>query len=101
MAKAVRTSSDVVDWDQAIAPYMVVTGQWGLDLTDPARPKPVKKSGPPKNEDWKGWVKMWCDSVAIASSPLTVVAQGRPEHQWETHPEVDGCQPDPASPPLR
>ena len=101
VAKAVRTSSDVVDWDQAIAPYMVVTGQWGLDLTDPARPKPVKKSGPPKNEDWKGWVKMWCDSVAIASSPLTVVAQGRPEHQWETHPEVDGCQPDPASPPLR
>jgi hypothetical protein len=100
VAKAVRDVDDLVVWDEAIAPFMVSSGKWTLDITDPTIPKPVKTSGEPTIDDWKTWVKAWCDAVRQASSPLTVNAQGQPENHWETHPEVDGCQPArPVSPP--
>lgn len=93
VAKATRDTSDHVDWDEAIAPFMVAGGKWSFDLTDPSKPKTVKKSGPPSVDDWKGWVTFWCDGVDAASNPFTVSAQAQPENQWEIHPEVDGCRP--------
>lgn len=36
----------------------------------------------------------WCAMTAGASWPLTVANQKLPQHQWTTHPLVDGCQPE-------
>ena len=41
-----------------------------------------------------------CDAVGEASSPLTVSNQADPANQWETHPDVDGCQQAPPPPPV-
>jgi hypothetical protein len=94
VAKARYASSDVVDWDYAIASYLVAQGRWQWDATDPASLKPIKLDGPPKSGDWTNWVQSWCDHVASASSPLTVANQGRSENQWQVHPEIDGCRPE-------
>jgi hypothetical protein len=53
----------------------------------------VKDSGPPTPQNWRDWVKSWCDHVGTAGSPLTVTNQGRPENLWEVHPTIDGCRP--------
>jgi len=100
VAKATRITSDQVDWDFAIAPFMVATGKWDFDLKDPAHPVPIKKTGSPTHDDWNNWVTSWCDASRNASTPLTVSAQSRPENMWEVHPEVDGCRPDRDPPPL-
>lgn len=34
-----------------------------------------------------------CTAVGSASSPVTISAQGQPEHGWVIHPAVDGCRP--------
>lgn len=99
VAKAVRDADYRVMWDEAIASFMVLSGKWTIDVTDPEKPKPVKTSGEPTVADWKAWVQFWCDAVRQASSPLTVSAQGQPENHWQTHPEVDGCQPARPTPP--
>jgi hypothetical protein len=99
IAKARYTKSDVVDWDRAIAPFMVSRGRWQWDVTDPANLdpanlKPIKLDGPPKPTDWTDWVKSWCDEVESASQPITVDNQARPENKWQVHPVVDGCRPE-------
>jgi len=94
VAKARYERNDVVDWDRAIAPYLVALGRWEWDSTDPADLKPIKRDGAPKPADWTGWVQSWCDLVATTSTPLTVSNQGRPEHQWQVHPAIDGCRPE-------
>jgi hypothetical protein len=93
VAKARYEEADVVDWDNAIASYMVAQGRWQWDPTDPASLKPLKLDGPPKGVDWTNWVQSWCDHVATISTPLTVDNQGRPEHKWQIHPAIDGCRP--------
>lgn len=97
IAKATRITSDQVDWDLAIAPFMVMTGRWAFDLKDPAHPIPIKTSGSPTKDDWKNWVNAECEASSQASTPFTVVAQTRPENTWTVHPDVDGCRPDPNS----
>jgi hypothetical protein len=94
VAKAVYSKADVVDWDQAIAPYMVGLGRWQWDVTDPAHPKLDTRGDPAKPADWTNWVQSWCDHVATASTPLTVSNQARPENQWQAHPAIDGCRPE-------
>lgn len=94
VAKAVYSRSDVIDWDFAIAGHMVTLGRWRWDTTDPANLKPIKLDGPPTPADWTSWVQTWCDHVATASTPLTAGNQGRPENQWQVHPEIDGCRPE-------
>ena len=100
LAKAIYTKSDVIDWDRAIAPFMVSRGRWiwdisdPADLADPAKLKPIKLDGPPKPDDWKDWVTCWCDEVDSASHPLTVDNQAKPENKWQVHPVVDGCRPE-------
>ena len=94
VATARYERADVVDWDHAIASYMVAQGRWQWDTTDPANLKPIKLDGPPKPLDWTNWVKSWCDHVATKSTPFTVSNQARPEHQWQVHPAIDGCRPE-------
>jgi hypothetical protein len=94
VAKARYEKADVVDWDQAIAGYMVAQHRWQWDATDPANLKPIKLDGPPKPPDWTNWVQSWCDLVATASTALTVGNQARPENQWQVHPAIDGCRPE-------
>lgn len=94
VAKARYAKADVVDWDQAIAGFLVALGRWQWDATDPANLKPIKLDGPPKPADWTNWVQSWCDHVATASTPLTVGNQARPENRWQVHPEIDGCRPE-------
>ena len=94
VAKAVWHGSKI-DWDEAIAPFMVMTGKWSFDMTDPAKPKPVKTSGPPTTDDWKAWVKSWCDAVTEANHPDTKKEQEEPENEWEEHCDIDGCRQQP------
>ena len=96
VAKASWLRADVVDWDAAIASYLVSIGRWQWDATDPLHLKPIKVDGPPKPPDWTAWVKEWCDSVESGSNALTIDNQARPENKWEVHPEVDGCRPAPS-----
>ncbi len=42
-------------------------------------------------------VKQWCGAVDEAIGTSGSGLQGRPQNQWEVHPEVDGCTP--ADPP--
>ena len=98
IGKAVRDADDQVSWDQAIASFMVMSGRWHFDTSK--TPPLTKTSGEPTAKDWKDWVKSICDAVREASSPLTVSNQADPANQWETHPEVDGCQPAPPPPPV-
>jgi len=93
VAKASWQSADVIDWDNAIASYMVAIGRWTWDALKLPNFTPIK-DGPPKPSDWTDWVKFWCDHVETASSPLTVAAQSRQENQWTIHPLIDGCQPE-------
>jgi hypothetical protein len=90
VARATYARPDVVDWDLAIAPFMVGSGKWAWQAG-----KLVKTTGDAKPEDWKAWVASYCEASKRASSPLTVDNQRRPEHLWEIHPEVDGCRPEP------
>jgi hypothetical protein len=94
VAKARYESADVVDWDHAIAPYLVALGRWKWDPADLTKFLPIKVDGPPKPIDWTNWVESWCDLVATTSTPLTVRNQARPENQWNIHPSIDGCQPE-------
>jgi hypothetical protein len=95
VAKAKYSKPDVIDWDDAIAPYMVAQNRWKwnngtIDMQgDPAKPA-----------DWTNWVQAWCDLDETASRPPTVTAQSLPENQWTIHPVVDGCTPDPRDGPV-
>jgi hypothetical protein len=46
--------------------------------------------------DPTAYIKRWCDAIGTASDPLTATTQERPEHTWEIHPLIDGCDPGPA-----
>jgi hypothetical protein len=35
----------------------------------------------------------WETAIGETTSALTVAAQQRPEHQWQIHPHIDGCDP--------
>lgn len=98
-ASFVRT--DVIDWHDAIASFMVATGRWIWDPAQLPALKPIKLDGPPQPHDWTDWVAFWCDHVETTSNPLTVAAQARPENQWTIHPLVDGCDPGPGADPDR
>ncbi|WP_175150887.1 hypothetical protein [Paraburkholderia ultramafica] len=87
--------ADVIDWDDAIASYMVAIHRWTWDATKLPVRTPIKLDGPPKPRDWTDWVAFWCDHVGTTSDPLTVAAQARPENQWAVHPLIDGCRPEP------
>ena len=86
-------AGDKVDWDDAIADFMVAAGKWRVDLSKPGVRAFLKDSGAPAPQDWRDWVRAWCDGVKSASSPETVDHQGRPENIWHIHPVIDGCQP--------
>jgi len=98
VATAVYSSQDIVDWDRAIAPYMVGRNLWGWaldpdhpDVNEPLNLK-IDQRGQPA--EWKKWVQSWCDHVGTITTPSTVDAQSRPENQWTIHPAIDGCQPE-------
>ncbi|MDQ3935546.1 MAG: hypothetical protein M3340_13040 [Actinomycetota bacterium] len=57
------------------------TGDWGA----------VDVNGTPTPVDQL--IDGWTAEVAAAADPLTVEEQGKPEHGWEMHPDVDGCEP--------
>ena len=40
------------------------------------------------------YVTYWCDALGKVTAPGTVIAQERPENQWEIHPVIDGCEPE-------
>jgi hypothetical protein len=84
-----------VDWDSAIGDFMVAAGRWRLDLSTPGVRAYHKDSGAPTPQDWRDWVRAWCDGVKSAGSDLTVDHQTRPENTWHTHPVIDGCEPAP------
>jgi hypothetical protein len=92
VAKAHYVKSDDIDWDYAIASYLVAKGRWKFDPADPAGLKPIKLDGPPKPNDRTDWVKSICHQTDDASNPGTVNKQGLPENQWQVHLEIDGCQ---------
>ena len=94
VAKAVYSKADVVDWNQAIASYMVGLDRWRWDFTDPANPKLDINGDPAKASDWTNWVQSWCDLTGTTSTPLTIGAQGEPENQWTIHPVIDSCRPE-------
>jgi hypothetical protein len=87
-------ANDVIDWDDAIANFMVAAGRWHFELIDAERRQLVKDSGPATPQDFRDWVKSTCDGVGRASSPVTVDNQRRPEHKWTIHPVIDGCRPE-------
>jgi hypothetical protein len=91
VGKAAWVQADVIDWDAAIASYLVSIGRWQWDTSSP--PKPVKLGGPPTSKDWTDWVQAWCDGTGRAESPITIANQQNPANQWTVHPAVDGCQP--------
>ncbi len=93
VGKAAWVTADVIDWDAAIASYMVSIGRWSWDTPDPMTRKPVKLDGPPKPRDWTDWVQAWCDGTGRAESSITIGNQQDPANQWTVHPAVDGCQP--------
>jgi hypothetical protein len=103
IATASFVRPDVIDWDAAIASYMVAIGRWKWDPAQLPALKPLKLDGPPKPQDWTDWVGFWCDHVGTTSDPLTVAGQAQPVNQWVVHPAVDGCDPggggDPTRPP--
>jgi hypothetical protein len=84
-----------VDWDDAIGDFMVASKRWRPDLSTPGVRAYHKDSGAPTPQDWRDWVRAWCDGVKSASSDLTVDHQTRPENTWHTHPVIDGCEPAP------
>ncbi len=92
VATAVYPHTDVVDWDRAIAPYLVGLGRWQWDSSNPADLKPIKLDGPPKRDDWTHWVAAWCAQAGLAGSSATRAAQLQAANQWQVHPLVDGCQ---------
>ncbi|THK34862.1 hypothetical protein EHS39_28265 [Ensifer sp. MPMI2T] len=93
---ATYLAPDKIDWELAIANYMISVGKWKAGV-DPF--KPEKLSGPPSDDDWKDWVKACCDASSSASSALTTENQSKPEHKWHVHPLIDGCVPSESIPP--
>jgi hypothetical protein len=92
---ATYLADDKVDWDSAIGDFMVAAKRWRPDLSTPGVRAYHKDSGAPTPEDWRDWVRAWCDGVKSAGSDLTIDHQGRPENTWQTHPVIDGCEPAP------
>jgi hypothetical protein len=92
---ATYITGDTVDWDRAIAKFMIMTGKWKAG-PDPLKPedKVEKSSGSPTPTDWKDWVEAECRASRDASSGLTIANQSKPEHKWEVHPAIDGCAPE-------
>jgi hypothetical protein len=41
-------------------------------------------------------VREWCGAIDDANAPTTKAAQAQPQNQWESHPVIDGCDPEPA-----
>ncbi|MET7767506.1 hypothetical protein [Nocardia sp. NPDC005366] len=99
MGKVRYAADDVIDWDDAIAGFMVATGRWHFDPTDSTHQHVVKDSGPATGQDFRDWVAFTCDRVSAAASPLTIDNQTRPEHGWLIHPQIDGCRSETHSPP--
>jgi hypothetical protein len=54
VATAKYSKTDVVDWDQAIAPYMVALHRWRWD-----GPKLDTQGDPAKPHDWTDWVQAY------------------------------------------
>jgi hypothetical protein len=44
-------------------------------------------------------IKHWETAIGEATSPTTGTEQKNPEHHWGVHPDVDGCNPNGATPP--
>jgi len=40
------------------------------------------------------YAKFWCDAITAAENPATIANQDKPENHWNTHPAIDGCDPD-------
>ena len=85
---------DKIEWNDAIAPYMVAIGRWIWDSSKLPVLTPIMLDGPPKPRDWTDWVAFWCDKVGTTSDPLTLAGQTLPENQWTIHPLIDGCRPE-------
>jgi hypothetical protein len=87
------------------ADVLGVFGRWVYDAGHNNEGKgwneihPIKKAV--KLAEWDGdWPKNindiiadWDEQVGQTGSPLTVASQDKPEHGWEVHPDIDGCDP--------
>lgn len=84
VASAKFAGQDVIDWADAIAPYMMLTGVWTTLVKMPGERDPDQG-------DWQAWVEHWCDAISQANSAETVGKRQLAENQWNVHPMIDGC----------
>ena len=89
--------------------YVVVTGDWvydaghdGWNEFHPCRtvqkiqgaPYWAQGNSDAALRDFNLVLNDWCGAIKDAAAPGTTDAQGRPEHRWQFHPDLDGCVPD-------
>jgi hypothetical protein len=68
-------------------------GPWSFHTWDDVF-NSIKDLVPPNvTLDVKTYISYWCSAINDASDPTTITNQGNPSNHWNTHPDVDGCDP--------